>query len=328
MSRTKRSVVRGQWSVARDQSVALKGGAAARRPAPSRRGFTLTEMLVTIAIIAILASLAFGGLQIARNSARESATKATIAKLNNIIMARYESYLTRRIPLSLQGLGPSDAARVRLDAIRDLMRMEMPDRGEDVSDNPIQITAGGKTFQLQRPALSQRYQDRLDNADQSAGTGVSNGQAEFLFMIVSMGSPEAMEQFSPSEIGDTNKNGFPEFLDGWGRPIFFLRWAPGFSSGLGSPMPSDIQTGNPTTDHDPFDPRHVESDAFHLIPLIYSGGPSSDPGLKVGDGYHFGDTANPGSMFSGSNRDAFLSIGTQVKASAKANITNHSIEQR
>ena len=47
-------------------------------------------------------------------------------------------------------------------------------------------------------------------------------------MIVSMGSPEAMEQFSQSEIGDTDHNGYPEFLDGWGKPIFFLRWAPGF----------------------------------------------------------------------------------------------------
>ena len=76
-------------------------------------------------------------------------------------------------------------------------------------------------------------------------------QAEMLYMIVSMGSPEAMEQFNQSEIGDTDGNGWPEFLDGWGRPIFFLRWAPGFS-----PY-SDIQTmADPIKhDHDPFDPR-------------------------------------------------------------------------
>ena len=86
-------------------------------------------------------------------------------------------------------------------------------------------------------------------------------------MIVSMGTPEAMEQFNASEIGDTNQNGYPEFLDGWGQPIFFLRWAPGFS-----PY-SQIQVANSTSNHDPFDPRNVEggtAGAYQLLPLVYS----------------------------------------------------------
>ena len=92
-------------------------------------------------------------------------------------------------------------------------------------------------------------------------------------MIVSMGSPEAMEQFSQSEIGDTDHNGYPEFLDGWGRPIFFLRWAPGFCSRRLSCHPGPDRQSN--TDHDPFDPRRVDQNAYHLIPLIYSDGSNS-----------------------------------------------------
>ena len=94
-------------------------------------------------------------------------------------------------------------------------------------------------------------------------------------MIVSMGSPEAMEQFSASEIGDTDGNGYPEFLDGWGRPIWFLRWAPGFS-----PY-SDIQTTDPTNNHDPFDPQHFDANAYKLIPLIYSDGSNNNPSQGI-----------------------------------------------
>ena len=56
---------------------------------------------MTISIIGIMAGMVFGVLHSARQSAAEAATKATIAKLNTIIMKRYESYLTRRVPISL-----------------------------------------------------------------------------------------------------------------------------------------------------------------------------------------------------------------------------------
>ena len=84
------------------------------------------------------------------------------------------------------------------------------------------------------PAIGLLYYNRLANQPPKVNgvlqTNGQNGPAELLYMIVSMGSPEAMEQFNSSEIGDTDNNGYPEFLDGWGRPIFFLRWAPGFST--------------------------------------------------------------------------------------------------
>ncbi len=329
-------------------------------------GFTLVEMLVTISIIAILTGLVFGALQMARAAAREDATKATIAKINNIIMARYQSYRTRRLPLGQliyppsptcphvgQPLSPTDAAQVRLYAIRDLMRMEMPDRIEDVptpsgatttvGDPPISLPIIGTPIPI--PALALQYYNRLAPfvANPPPSNGVDNGAAELLYMIVSIGSPEAMEQFSQSEIGDTNHNGFPEFLDGWGRPIFFLRWAPAFSSTSTPPMPSDVQTGNPVTDHDPFDPRQVDLSAYHLIPLIYSGGTNSNPGLlNMNDetpsnrtnpmlNYHFGDPRYPGGMFNGPlgySSGAFIKIGGPSGNMGRGNITNHHIEQR
>ncbi len=43
---------------------------------------------------------------------------------------------------------------------------------------------------------------------------------------------DAREVFKPADVADVDQDGFPEFIDAWGKPIRFLRWAPGFLSDL------------------------------------------------------------------------------------------------
>ena len=64
--------------------------------------------------------------------------------------------------------------------------------------------------------------------------------------------------FRPNEIGDTNGNGLPEFVDGWGNAIRFRRWPVGFSS--------PVQDGSSV-----------------LLPLIYSSGEDGDFGFADSD---------------------------------------------
>ena len=111
-----------------------------------------------------------------------------------------------------------------------------------------------------------------------------NAPADCLYLIVTLaGGEDARAQFAPDEVGDTDGNGLPEFIDGWGRPIFFLRWAPGFND-------SDLQWNifldqdrvqAAQKDHDPFDPRKVDASAWRLVPLIYSAGPDGQYGVAT-----------------------------------------------
>lgn len=113
--------------------VAKAQEAAGRITFAPRRGFTLVEMLITITIIGILAGGVLAALQSARETAKVAKTKSTITKLHYIIMARYDSYRTRRVPIEIPSdTAPQFAAFDRLNALHDLMRMEMPDRWSDV----------------------------------------------------------------------------------------------------------------------------------------------------------------------------------------------------
>jgi hypothetical protein len=86
-------------------------------------------------------------------------------------------------------------------------------------------------------------------------------------MIITRGgfAADATEFFRTDEMGDIDGDNVPEFWDGWGRPIEFIRWPAGFSS--------IVQQLSFATNPDPFDPANASGGDYGLIPLIYSTGP-------------------------------------------------------
>lgn len=311
--------------------------------------------------MAVLSSMVLFALSASTESAKAAKTQTTINKLNAIIMAKYESYRTRRVPVDLkavtayyQTLGSNDQfkraispsvkstiamATARLDAIRDLMRLEMPDGFADLVDingNPLSpITAWGNTsaMTMATPAATKAYQAILKKHGLKADSKVPQ-QAECLYLIVTRGcdDPDVLEQFSPSEIADTDGDGIPEFVDGWGRPIFFLRWAPAYISTL-QPDPTTV------TQHDPFDPLNVSAitrpdskTTYPLYPLIYSAGPDGVYDLKVDIGgaivYYQNFTNDPFSNKSPNQIATYIGqrdADNDGNDQSVDNITNHDI---
>lgn len=285
---------------------------------PPRSGVTLVELLITIAIIAILATAILGVAAVATTTAREARTRNTITRLHTLLTEHYDTYKVRRVKLN-QALendvndrftnNPRQRgealAQARLYALRELMLMEIPDRWSDVVLGPTQTVSVGATWRnplycAERTGLSSLYRRQFERllAAVNSLTGAKNTPAEiiqnqgaeclYLTIMYACGDGEARSLFSEKDIGDTDGDSAPEFLDAWGNPIQFLRWAAGFESDaqlnpyrFGTDQSAWVKAAD--ADHDPFDMYRRDRFAFRLVPLIYSAGNDEEFGIETND---------------------------------------------
>lgn len=325
------------------------------------RGFTLAELLVAVAIIGMLATMALGAFYVTREQARAVRTRATVAKIDRLLLERYENYLVRRAPITTAGLPPRDAAERRLNAIRDLIRMEMPQCFRDIQQGPLTFSSpfpppNGSQYSIPQPALHRVYQMRLAQSNATP----EHESAECLYLILTVGPNSARDQFADYEIADTDQDGLPEFVDGWGRPIRFLRWAPGVADSEIQPRVVLRQGSDDSTwsfeanlaveavknDYDPFDARKVDYSvdtsganfpprSWRLIPLVYSAGPDGEYDLydieivtqqTNGNGPELTWIGNPFYFWDGSQRVVNV-LGKPIGSGFRDNIHNHRVAQ-
>ncbi|MFW6171919.1 MAG: type II secretion system protein [Planctomycetota bacterium] len=289
---------------------------------PPRPSFTLAELLVVIAIIGVVASMTLFSFYGVREDARERRARAQVTKIHELIMRQWESYRTRPVPVE-RPPNLRFAAQKRLYALRELMRMELPDRSEDLTEEYRYLDLDAP------PSLCRAYQRRAVSS-----WTPEHESAECLYLILATmrdGGTTGLDFFPEDEIGDVDGDGMPEILDPWGVPIRFLRWAPGFQS--------DIQTGprdglgdDDSFNPDPFDPLKVDprwedddpsNDPFALYPLVVSAG-------RDGEFNEFGWGRRPPDehdRYDDPYDGARMDLGSPGPASSD-NITNHFLEVR
>jgi prepilin-type N-terminal cleavage/methylation domain-containing protein len=294
-------------------------------PQSRRAGVTLIELLVVILIISILASLVLGVAAVAGETARQAQTKHIVERLHTLLTEFYGTFKSRRVRLNPKvetaiAALPTNVsaaqrrqllAEARLYALREMMLMEVPDRWSDIMlmnigtgigltpQLPIYLDPTG-TGSYGRTPLAAAYLRRYQQVTAPFTTPeqwealTDNQGAECLYMIITLacGDGEARSQFKEADIGDTDGDGAPEFLDGWGHPINFLRWAPGFDSQIQLNANNYASRTDPNwikdaaKDHDPFDIYRVDQQsdrppAFRLVPLIYSRGRDETFGIRI-----------------------------------------------
>jgi prepilin-type N-terminal cleavage/methylation domain-containing protein len=280
-----------------------------------RKAFTLTELLFVMMIVGILAALVTAAVRGSTQQARIERTRAVINRLDKLITEKYESYRTRAVPIRIQpGTQPPIAAMMRLNALRELMRMEMPDRQTDVQDAPVVLSTP--------PALWKQYRRRAVSSWSTKHEG-----AECLYLIVAAmrdGEDSALDFFTPSEIGDSDADGMNEIWDAFGQPIEFIRWPAGYVTENG---PVTDLTSDYNKAPDVFDPMKVDRrqtfTTYHLRPLVYSPGPDKEYHLNAGT-VQYSQTTPPNDPYYGAGGVAVF-VGTPTGTGAVDNITSHDL---
>ncbi len=246
-----------------------------RAAASSRRGgFTLLEILVVVAIISILIALAAVALGRAVTSARAAATRSTISKINAIMEQRRDAFSRLKPPAqrirdmqSYYGIASPKLAEVVFRKLA--YKALFPQRVEDLygADG-----APGGTGAAQDAPLAAKLPSPLPAHVSSA---------ELLYLAVMEGSvlgtgETATDRFSTSEVADTDGDGLKEFVDGWGRPLYFYRWP----TRLIRPAAAGSET-QPQAIVNPGDPADLQQYRHAVNPRFAGPGFPSVPGVTA-----------------------------------------------
>jgi prepilin-type N-terminal cleavage/methylation domain-containing protein len=260
----------------------------------SRGAFTLVELMVVIAIIAVVISLGASATMQVITRQKTANTELTIQKVNDALKAHWQALIqkaqTEQIPdnilygdgtmqglLVMAGGDPANPdtdsmKRARLIWVKLRLKQQFPmNFMEALNPTPNTVKSpGGKPYVLLPPApvfVRQTPPLKASNPPQSFESSVC------LLLALSQASrgvvPFDQDRFSSLEIADSQLfdptlPGLKLIVDGWGRPLAFYRW----------PVGGELAASNPnkaTSFGDQLDPNGLLVSPRWNTPAAYSG---------------------------------------------------------
>jgi prepilin-type N-terminal cleavage/methylation domain-containing protein len=176
----------------------------------ARNGFTLVELMIVVAIIALLISILGVVTMRMIGSAKVFSTKATVTKVQGLLQNRIDGVTGRKADATL---------------VANLAQRGFNQKAAEAMEQKIR-------FRISFPQVwSEVPNVWLNGVTPPMATNPPRPQesGEVLYFLLTSAnvvgySPLGQDSFASSEFGDTDRNGFPEFIDAWGQPLRFYRW--------------------------------------------------------------------------------------------------------
>ncbi|MBM4068862.1 MAG: type II secretion system protein [Planctomycetes bacterium] len=279
--------------------------------AGSARAFTLVELLVVIAIIGVLAALTVTGVMRVIDAQNESNTRTAIQTAYSILQKHWAKVVAdakKETPstAALQ-LAGNDPQRAQVVWVKLRLMEAFPASYDEVRTPPPYQHY--PDFASGTPLIPDTQRRNIGTYQRKLGTASSaNVQAQSaacLVMALSVNRGGVVldeEKFGPF-LKDSDRDGIPELVDGWGTPIAFFRFPtqyPNLLSASGSQWLNPAKTGRGATFSDPLDPdgllqntgsydyayftgtlkAHAVASGSYIIPALASSGRDGKLGLN------------------------------------------------
>jgi prepilin-type N-terminal cleavage/methylation domain-containing protein len=183
-------------------------GQAAQQNSRKSGGFTLTEIIAVLAIIAILATAVIAVGRYAVRRARVGKAKATLEKLT-LAIELYKQHFAMYIPESIHTANGDSLTYV-------LSRLSWPAGYKDALGRTRQKPSEND-YDKPSEILFFFLQDMYDAMSFSSGSRQAN-----IGLLASLVRTKAFVKFKGNELRDTDGDKLPEVVDGWGVPFLYV----------------------------------------------------------------------------------------------------------
>jgi len=175
---------------------------------PKVKGFTLTEVIAVLAIIAILATAVLGVGRYAMKRARVGKSTATLQKLT-LAIGQYKEDFGQYMPDSVQSENGDSLAVV-------LSKLRWP---RDYTDPLKHRRSKPSVNNYDKPSeiLFFFLQEMYDVMNHDRGTRQANR-----LLLADLPRKQSYVKFKRNELADTDGDELPEIVDGWGMPFLYV----------------------------------------------------------------------------------------------------------